>query len=162
MHGMTYLVHNYSTQSYNDRVSVEVYLSTNDIISEADTLLQRHSFTHSFSPKSRVRVHLDQPPPLPTLNKRTYYIGVRLKLTDAVSSNNYSSGQDAAAAHVNYKGSCPPFVPGPDACTSDYPCDEGQGDCDSDADCAPGLTCVQRAGAKYGWPGCVRTAERCG
>ena len=49
-------------------------------------------------------------------------------------------------------GDCPAFVAGPDACTSSCPCGEGQGDCDSDADCEDGLTCVQNVGAQYGWP----------
>ena len=50
------------------------------------------------------------------------------------------------------EAACPDFVAGPDACTSSCPCGEGQGDCDSDADCAPGLVCVQNVGANYGWP----------
>lgn len=47
---------------------------------------------------------------------------------------------------------CPAFVTGPDACTAGCPCGEGQGDCDNDADCAPGLHCAQNVGANYGWP----------
>jgi len=50
-------------------------------------------------------------------------------------------------------GGCPPFIPGPDACTDpNCPCGEGQGDCDSDAECEPGLVCVHNVGADYGWP----------
>ena len=29
---------------------------------------------------------------------------------------------------------------------------QSQGDCDSDADCEAGLTCVQNVGAECGWP----------
>lgn len=35
-------------------------------------------------------------------------------------------------------------------CSPDCPCDVGEGDCDSSADCAPGLACVDNAGAQYG------------
>lgn len=30
-------------------------------------------------------------------------------------------------------------------------CNEGMGDCDSDAECQPGLVCTQNIGANYGW-----------
>ena len=36
-------------------------------------------------------------------------------------------------------------------CTEDCPCDVGEGDCDGDEQCAPGLTCVYDVGASYGW-----------
>jgi len=35
-------------------------------------------------------------------------------------------------------------------CTSSCPCDAGEGDCDVDVDCKPGLKCVYDVGAKYG------------
>lgn len=37
-------------------------------------------------------------------------------------------------------------------CTPECPCQFGQGDCDTDADCRPGLTCVQNQGAHFGQP----------
>lgn len=36
-------------------------------------------------------------------------------------------------------------------CTSDCPCESGQGDCDTNSDCAPGLTCIHNVGANFGW-----------
>ena len=60
------------------------------------------------------------------------------------------------------EGGCPPFVPGPDACTNACPCDEGQGDCDSNAQCAPGLVCTQDVGARYGWPATRDVCEQPG
>ena len=59
-------------------------------------------------------------------------------------------------------GGCPPFVTGPDACTTACPCDEGQGDCDSDAECAAGLVCAQDVGANYGWPATRDVCEQPG
>ena len=36
------------------------------------------------------------------------------------------------------------YPPGANSCcTEDNPCDEGEGDCDSDADCKSGLVCGQ-------------------
>ena len=49
-------------------------------------------------------------------------------------------------------GGCPAFVPGAQACSEECPCDEDQGDCDTNADCMPGLTCVRNVGTNYGWP----------
>lgn len=36
-------------------------------------------------------------------------------------------------------------------CSPECPCDEGMGDCDSDAECADGLRCMQDIGALYGY-----------
>ncbi len=40
-------------------------------------------------------------------------------------------------------------------CTACGPCGTGQGDCDSDAECAPGLQCVDNVGAQFGFAGGV-------
>lgn len=39
------------------------------------------------------------------------------------------------------------------------PCGSGQGDCDTDADCASGLVCASNAGAKYGLPADMDVCE---
>lgn len=44
------------------------------------------------------------------------------------------------------------LFPGYTYCSASDPCPEGFGGCDSDAECASGLTCVANAGAAYGWP----------
>ncbi len=36
-------------------------------------------------------------------------------------------------------------------CSSCGPCSSGEGDCDSDTDCAPGLSCANNVGAEYGF-----------
>jgi len=36
-------------------------------------------------------------------------------------------------------------------CSEDCPCDEGQGDCDTDDECGEGLTCVDDVGSRYGY-----------
>ncbi|WP_428267823.1 hypothetical protein [Haliangium sp.] len=38
-----------------------------------------------------------------------------------------------------------------DFCSEGCECDEGEGDCDSDAECAPGLTCFNNVGADFGY-----------
>ncbi len=40
-------------------------------------------------------------------------------------------------------------------CTDCGPCAAGQGDCDSDQECVPGLTCAQNVGADFGFPPAV-------
>jgi hypothetical protein len=63
-------------------------------------------------------------------------------------------------------GSCDVFQSGPDWCRDCGPCSEGQGDCDSDAECEEGLICVHDVGASYGWPEardvCEKPADTCG
>jgi hypothetical protein len=46
---------------------------------------------------------------------------------------------DSQVGHVNF-------------CSADCQCSHGQGDCDSDADCETGLTCVNNIGALFGQP----------
>ncbi len=50
-------------------------------------------------------------------------------------------------------------------CSTDCTCEEGEGVCDSDAECAAGLECMERAGASYGldwWIDvCVPTGTSC-
>ena len=47
-------------------------------------------------------------------------------------------------------GGNPDFPLGdPNYCNSNYICAEGEGDCDSDADCQPGLECVRDKGANF-------------
>ena len=56
-----------------------------------------------------------------------------------------------------------PVAPGDwDYCSFCGPCQSEEGDCDSDTDCAPGLTCEKDAGPQYGYAKgvdvCVGTA----
>jgi V8-like Glu-specific endopeptidase len=98
---MSYLVHNNSSVSWSGTVYVDVYLSTNDNISTADTKIQRHSFTWSFSPKSSVRISVSSPPTVPTNVTGDYWIGVILDISDYSTTNNDSDGQDASPIHVD-------------------------------------------------------------
>ncbi len=44
-------------------------------------------------------------------------------------------------------------------CSSSCPCDDGEGDCDSDSECSSGTTCVSNVGANYGWASSVDVCE---
>jgi hypothetical protein len=44
-------------------------------------------------------------------------------------------------------------------CSSSCPCDDGFGDCDSNAECASGTTCVNDVGPNYGWASWVDVCE---
>ncbi len=48
---------------------------------------------------------------------------------------------------------CPPAsqVGGSSFCSEECPCETGEGDCDSDQDCAPGLTCLSNVGTEFGY-----------
>jgi len=47
-----------------------------------------------------------------------------------------------------------------DYCSPTCPCSEGEGDCDTDDDCQPGLYCAQNVGAKYGQASLIDVCER--
>lgn len=98
---LNYLVHNYSSASWNGTVNVDVYLSTNDIISSADTLIQGHTFAYSFGPKSSVRVNVTPPPAIPgNTPGGVYWVGLLLNISDYDTANNNSDGQDASQISV--------------------------------------------------------------
>ena len=47
-----------------------------------------------------------------------------------------------------------------DYCRLFGPCIEGQGNCEGDAECVDGLTCVQDVGANYGWAADINVCEQ--
>src|SRR5262245_38784091 len=64
--------------------------------------------------------------------------------------------QDGDETGIDIGGSCSttPACPGvngdPTFCTTACPCDVGEGDCDSNAECAAGLACGTNNGAQFG------------
>jgi RHS repeat-associated protein len=50
-------------------------------------------------------------------------------------------------------------VPDADYCSTECPCDEGQGACTSTAECGPRLVCTPNAGARYGLPAAFGVCE---
>lgn len=98
---LDYLVYNSSAfDPASTNVDVEVYLSTNDNISEFDTLIQSHYFTWDFAPKSGVTVNGWGPTiPVDTV-PGTYFVGVIIDEVDADTNNNDTDGWDAAQVTV--------------------------------------------------------------
>ncbi len=74
---------------------IDVYLSRNDNITEADTLIESHSVTYNFEAKEFVRVNAGNIKiPYDTV-PGVHYVGVISKLIDADSDNNDTDGWDA-------------------------------------------------------------------
>jgi hypothetical protein len=46
-----------------------------------------------------------------------------------------------------------------DYCSASNPCSEGEGDCDTNADCASGLSCSHNVGSNYGWNSILDVCE---
>jgi V8-like Glu-specific endopeptidase len=99
--GMSYKVVNASLYDPPSTVyPVDVYLSTNDNISSFDTLIEHHSFSWDFGPKSMVTINMGSPlVPNDTL-PGTYWTGVILDVTDNDINNNDTDGWDAAQITV--------------------------------------------------------------
>lgn len=95
---LSYVVHNYSSVTFEGTVSVDVYLSSNDNITTFDTLLQTRSFTGTLGPKSTLSITAtDSLPEIPAdVAGGNYWIGVILDIDDADASNNDTDGQDAS------------------------------------------------------------------
>lgn len=66
----------------------------------------------------------------------------------------------ASIAAAGGGGSCHAGAIGGGAyCSSSCPCDDGEGDCDSDSECASGTSCVSNVGPNYGWASWVDVCE---
>jgi hypothetical protein len=69
---------------------------------------------------------------------------------------NYGWGADVDVCEAT----CHPSANGGwDYCSAGCPCNAGEGDCDSDAECASGFVCAHDAGARYGWSSEVDVCE---
>ena len=79
------------------------------------------------------------------------------------STYGWSSGVDVCESPTSAPGgstSCHVGANGSwDYCSASCPCDAGEGDCDNDSECAPGLTCAQNVGSTYGWRSSVDVCE---
>jgi len=102
---LKYLVHNYSSASWSGTVNVKVYLSGNNTITTSDTLLDSHSFWHSFQPKSSVVVDVSPSPAIPVNTAPgQYWIGVKVDVSDYDQTNNISDVQAVASIQVEEAG----------------------------------------------------------
>ena len=76
--------------------------------------------------------------------------------TDVGANYGWNADVDVCEAPAS---SCP-WVPGDwDYCLDCGPCNNGEGDCDSNAECAAGTECVDNVGANYGWSSSVDVCE---
>ncbi len=99
---MSFLLHNYSSATWNDTVNFGVYLSTNDNIAPSDTLLQTHSVSLSLDGKTSSLIEVTPPPTIPPETAEgNYWIGVILNVSDYNTENNESDGQDASPLYIN-------------------------------------------------------------
>ncbi len=147
---MQYAVHNYSTAAWSGTVELGVYLSTNDNISPADTLISTRQFTYSFAPKSTVVVTASDP--LPTVpcdvQAGAYWVGIILEISDADEGNNDSDWIDADSIAVLAGNCCGDGdCSGEDCSTCPQDCGPcatcGDGDCNGNEDCS---SCPQDCG----------------
>ena len=104
--GMSYQVFNNSLYDplFTTVYPVDVYLSTNDNISSLDTLIEHHTFSWNFGPKSSVTVNMGAPTVPLSTPPGTYWAGVILDVADGNVVNNETDGWDAAQIQVT------PFV----------------------------------------------------
>ena len=101
---ISFIILNYSSENKNNaNLSANLYLSDDSVITSSDILLGSYSVTQSFPSKSSATIRINSG--LPTINKPSgnYWLGVILS-GDSDTSNNASSGYDAARIIVNNTG----------------------------------------------------------
>ncbi|MBI5058250.1 trypsin-like peptidase domain-containing protein [candidate division KSB1 bacterium] len=97
-----FLLYNHSlSDTFTGSVDATLYLSTNDFISTSDLALDTRTFSVDLEPATSARLNWTDPPQIACyISPGTRWIGVVLGLTDANSSNNSTSGQDAAEVSI--------------------------------------------------------------
>ena len=89
------LIHNYSSATWNGTVTIKVYLSTDNVITTADTLIHTHGLTTQLGPLSSVRANFNPPPAIPVGTSGGYrYLGVILDIADDDPANNKTTTWD--------------------------------------------------------------------
>ena len=97
---MNFLLHNYSSQSWDGTATVKIYLSTNNNISTADTLTTTASVSTRLNSKQSTRVTVTVPPVIPSHVSGNYWVGVIVDKNDFNAGNNDTDGWDAAFLYV--------------------------------------------------------------
>jgi V8-like Glu-specific endopeptidase len=105
---LNYLIHNGSEATWNNNVDLGVYLSTNDSISTSDRQISTRSWSGSLAAKASIRINAGAP--LPSIpadicgawpGGSVYWLGIVLNIADSNTSNNDTSGWDAALIQIN-------------------------------------------------------------
>ncbi len=115
-----FLMYNATNGTANATWTYRVYLSTNDSITTADTLLSTQTISWNFGALSSVRVNM-VPVTIPSGTPTgTYWIGVIIDpASDSNSGNNATNNWDAVQITVT------PAAPSNDLCPSAIPVSEG-------------------------------------
>ena len=107
---LSYLVHNYSSNSWSGTVNVDVYLSTDDYITTSDLLIGSHNLTRTISAKGTTTVNVSSLPTIPAdVATGNYKIGIIITTPDANTSNNDTITWDVEPIYVNHVNQPPVF-----------------------------------------------------
>ncbi|MEN0002750.1 MAG: BACON domain-containing carbohydrate-binding protein [Bacteroidota bacterium] len=96
LNDFSFLVHNYSESTFNGNLSVDVYLSPNEIISTNDTYITTLALSNAtLGPKGTLNLSPNNPLQIPaTISSGNYFIGVLIDINDSDNSNNATSNWD--------------------------------------------------------------------
>ena len=100
-----FLFHNYSSATWTGTVPIKIYLSTDDKITDSDTLLGTVSYSGQIGPKQSVRVTLTNLPKIPADKSGKYWLGIKLDIQDVDPNNNTTQGWDAQEITVTKSSS---------------------------------------------------------
>ena len=97
---MSFYLYNHSSTNWTGTLTYKVYVSSNNIISDQDTLIGTHTYNGSIDPKLRKTVTVPATT-IPGNLSGSYYIGVVLSINDADTGNNATIEQDAQAVTIS-------------------------------------------------------------
>lgn len=93
--GFKYRLLNYGKTTFSGTVNIDVYLSDNPFITQSDILLDSRTVSTTLGEVDRLLINANDLYVPSTTKPGSYYLGVRIRNSDADTSNNASSYQDA-------------------------------------------------------------------
>ena len=106
---VSYTIFNNSSASFSGTVSVDLYLSTNTIISTGDTYLGTRTWTGSLTPNGRITLNsTSSPPGIPTgIAAGDYFVGGIITNSDSDTGNNFTLADDTSMVTVTQPSNPP-------------------------------------------------------
>lgn len=97
---VSYLLHNSSQNQWSGSINVDLYLSTNDIISTGDTLLETVTWNGTLSGNGSVIVNASNITVPASLSSGDYYLGGIITNSDFDTGNNTSTSDDTHSVFI--------------------------------------------------------------
>ena len=98
---ITFFIHNYSSETFNGEIKMNIHLSEDEIIDENDSIIETYTVNSNMPSLKTYRFQPSSKPVIPlTIKSGEYFVGVSINTDDYNTSNNYTAGFDCDTIRV--------------------------------------------------------------